>query len=145
MQRPLSQHLCHNLVTYQHSSSDFERKNELGIGKSWQHSTFVINCMNFVLRIMVLLYNHLKLLKYKKYGKNYVQMYVLQELLLLMLGPAISTMVCVAFFFFFFSQSAFFWPWDLNKKQEYHCVLEMEKIVQFYFFKRTNYLLALIS
>ena len=66
MQRPLSQHLCHNLVTYQHSSSDFERKNKLCIGNSWQHSTFFINCKNFVLRIMVLLYNHLKLLKFDK-------------------------------------------------------------------------------
>ena len=65
--------------------------------------------LGHLLQRNIIYYNHLKLLKFdKKYGKNYVQMYVLQELLLLMLGPAISTMVCVAFFFFFFSQSAFF-------------------------------------
>ena len=127
--------LCHSIcaITSSHnnihssSSSDFEREKWIRYN-SWQHSTFVINCMNFVLRILGLLFcktidfgrfgppttkkYHIQSFKiveiWQKYGKNYVQMYVLQELLLLMLGPAISTMVCVAFFFFFFSQSAFF-------------------------------------
>ena len=52
--------LCHSICAITSSHTNIVHQilreiNKLGIGKSWQHSTFVINCMNFVLRIMVLL------------------------------------------------------------------------------------------